>query len=91
MSTLMRQVGGQKAEPVVAGSRKQAGAASLAYMAYLKGHDCNVKGSPMEWSAEIPMKGAKPEHIVVWIEPSSDWLASAPIPDFCKAPEGAPL
>ena len=27
---------------------------------------------------------------VAWIEPSNTALAAAPIPDFCRAPEGAP-
>jgi hypothetical protein len=85
MSKLVRQIKGEKPEIIADGSRQALGTASLGYMQYLHGHGCKVRGCVAEWYAVV--KGTE---MAVWVEPGPTWLAEAPIPDFCKAPEGAP-
>lgn len=85
MSKLMIQVAGRTPILVAEGSRQAIGSYSVSQMAKTEADGVHVQGVPFEW---FGTKNGKP--FTVWVEPSSTWLAEAPIPDYCKAPEGAP-
>lgn len=88
---MMHQTGG---EPTLlaTGSRGSVAEYSLELMTHntrkMDKRAAVVRGCPAEWA----LISLKRNRVVaqVWVESSAQAIANAPIPDFCRAPEGAP-
>ena len=88
MSKLYVQNRGQ--EPVLAasGGRREVGGHSCLLARRARKAGGKVQGSVSGWRVVNPATGTA--DVVAWVEFSAAHIASAPIPDFCRAPAGAP-
>lgn len=88
MAKLYIQNRGQ--EPVVAasGDRKAVGGHSCLLARKARKAGATVHGCVAGWQVVNPNTGTA--DVVAWVEFSASHIATASIPDFCRAPEGAP-
>ncbi len=89
MAKLYVQEAGKK--PMVVGNGDRSSILRLSYKNMVQNRvqpGLKVDGTLTHWGVRVA--GTKQMIAVLWIEFSDQHVASAPIPDFCRAPAGAP-
>jgi hypothetical protein len=86
MAKLYVQNRGEKPKLAADADRATVGRISVQLAAQAKAAGMHVKGCAAAWSVCSPA-GAQ---VAVWVEFSATQIAEAPIPAWCRAPEGAP-
>ena len=86
MAKLYVQNRDEKPKLAADADRATVGRISVQLAAQAKAAGMHVKGCAAAWSVCSP-QGAQ---VAAWVEFSNSQIAAAPIPDWCRAPEGAP-